>query len=171
MGFNSGLPTFQSDMLTQQIKWQILTPNRWHLLSGPSGMSLEANWQWQDTFWHRIPTLSQQQLEEWSGGLEEKLPPSMAVHSYLFTGLAGFNRSRRCLFLARLYYGLERSLALRSAGSFASEADSASVEHFNLSAYYCFCLERHSPIRFYWLLKWGARDSVDCLGGDDSTYV
>ena len=70
---------------TQQVRWQVLTPNNQLLLWPPDGMETDSATSW----WpQERPSVSQQELEEWVGATEQPSPESTAYSStqrqYLF---------------------------------------------------------------------------------------
>ncbi|MDX1962449.1 MAG: hypothetical protein SFX18_04805 [Pirellulales bacterium] len=77
----------------QQLYWQILVPPRWHLINDPANWQPEAHWNWQGGYWGRSPTLTQTELENWSGAVTENPLPA-SVNSYLFSGIGELDHAR-----------------------------------------------------------------------------
>ncbi|MGC4004219.1 MAG: hypothetical protein QM811_14310 [Pirellulales bacterium] len=77
------LPRWDPAVWDGRFYWQILTPDRWLLVRGPSDMNDENPWRLDDEVWGRIPTLDEARLEVWSGGEPGNARPS-GSHTYLF---------------------------------------------------------------------------------------
>jgi hypothetical protein len=67
--------------------WQVVTPYTFVAWLTPETLAPEYRWDWAGWRWGRQPTLSQTQLEAWSGGGALPGPPPSA-HSYLYRSLS-----------------------------------------------------------------------------------
>lgn len=64
--------------------WQIVMPGSQHLLSGPTNLAADMQWQWVGTHFGRVGRLSQAELERFSGAsLQTDLPQS--ANAFLFS--------------------------------------------------------------------------------------
>jgi hypothetical protein len=77
-------PTIEGAGQVRHCYWQIGLPGREHLIAEPSGYTPELSWKWRGSFWERLGTLDQADLEKWIGASEQApLPGEMNV--YLFS--------------------------------------------------------------------------------------
>jgi hypothetical protein len=69
-----------------QVYWQIVLPSDEHIIRSPNQLVSASEWQWLGSFWGRRPTMSQPDLETWSGASPQSSPVD-ADNQYVFTGL------------------------------------------------------------------------------------
>lgn len=69
-----------------QVYWQIVLPGDEHIIQSPDQLVATSQWQWLGSFWGRQPSLSQADLEKWTGA-SQQLAPSDSASQYLFSGL------------------------------------------------------------------------------------
>ncbi|MDO4575353.1 MAG: hypothetical protein Q4D98_09090 [Planctomycetia bacterium] len=66
--------------------WQVVLPGNTHVLSSPSGFSMEYRWGWNQCFWGRVPIWEQPALERWSGAITGT-PAPHRMSRYVFAGM------------------------------------------------------------------------------------
>jgi len=94
--------------------WQVIVPQGQSALATPAGMAPEYRLGWSNGRWGRQPTLSQAQLEQWTGAATLQGPPPSAA-AYLYRTLdADLAASVR--FLRRGWLVAAASLPLFAAG-------------------------------------------------------
>jgi hypothetical protein len=71
-------PEFLDVSWVRQIYWQLVLPPDEVLVATPAGYTPEHVWRREGWWWRRTPTLSQRELEQWSGASEQPAPPGMA---------------------------------------------------------------------------------------------
>ncbi|HTN76940.1 MAG TPA: hypothetical protein VL096_16895 [Pirellulaceae bacterium] len=64
--------------------WQLILPDNEHLLLDPADLTPDMTWRWRGTHWSRVGTLSQSDLEAWSGARPQSELPT-ATNSYLYS--------------------------------------------------------------------------------------
>jgi hypothetical protein len=77
-------PRLQGVSQIREAYWQLCLPVDQHLLGDPAGFIPEMKFSWQNWFWDRRGSLSQEQLEEWSGASRQRAIPSQ-TNQYLFS--------------------------------------------------------------------------------------
>ena len=60
-------PYIKSATWVQQLEWQLVLPANEHVLTAPTHYTGKFTWVRGDVFWHREPTMDQQELESWVG--------------------------------------------------------------------------------------------------------
>jgi hypothetical protein len=66
--------------------WQVLLPEKEHLLFDPAGFTPDMQWTWQGLWWRRQSARTQRELESWCGASEQENLPEVGNH-LLFTAL------------------------------------------------------------------------------------
>jgi hypothetical protein len=85
------LPRLAREVWVQRFYWQLVLPNREHLLFAPADLSEEDRWVWQGPLCVREPLWEQAQLETWTGARRLAEPPA-ETNRYLLSGLGSLNR-------------------------------------------------------------------------------
>jgi len=80
-------PQLVGSSTLSEIFWQFVLPGDRHIARVPAQLVPVDAWQWLEIFFGRRPTMTQAELEAWSGATAQ-LAPSAAQNVYLFSGLA-----------------------------------------------------------------------------------
>ncbi len=78
-------PEIDGATWTRKLYWQIILPEREHVVLGPENLQAEHRWQRNGLIWRRVPVKSQAELEAWSSATTQT-PPSISANVYLFSG-------------------------------------------------------------------------------------
>jgi hypothetical protein len=78
-------PSLQGVSHVRTVYWQVCLPADRHLLADPDGFVPEMQYSWQSWFWDRRGTLSQRNLEKWSGASAQEALPAQ-TNQYLYSG-------------------------------------------------------------------------------------
>ena len=78
------LPRIVGARWTQELFWQLVTPEREHLFAPPQQLISANSWAWRGLIWGRQPEHEQEWLEQWIGA-SVQTPPPPATNRYLFT--------------------------------------------------------------------------------------
>jgi len=85
------LPYFPKDTLVQQQFWQVILKQDKHIISSPSGWTLEYDWNWNGLFWWRVPSLRKSDIGFDSDKAEAE-PANSAASQYVFSHLQAPSR-------------------------------------------------------------------------------
>ncbi len=85
------LPHIMGAHWTQELYWQLVTPEREHLFTSPNHLISANSWEWRGLIWGRQPEHEQEWLEEWIGA-SVQTPPPPATNRYLFTTFGDVER-------------------------------------------------------------------------------
>lgn len=74
-----------------EVYWQILLPEKEHLLIDPAGFVPEMTWRWQDLWWRRQSDKTQRELEIWCAASQQAELPAAGNH-LLFSSFGSAER-------------------------------------------------------------------------------
>jgi len=104
-------PAILDSSSVQRLYWELCLPSHMHLLDEPQAFASELSWQWRRLFWERQATVSQRELEQWTGASEQPaLPPS--VNTYVFSSFGATPPLHVTCASHRLVLGLFSAAAL-----------------------------------------------------------
>ena len=104
-------PAILNSSSVQRLYWELSLPSHVHLLSEPQGFAAELDWQWRRLFWERQATVTQRELEQWTGASEQPaLPPG--VNTYVFSSFGATPPLRVTWASHRAVLGLFSAVAL-----------------------------------------------------------
>ena len=84
------LPEIVDANWTQEFYWQLVLPERTHLIREPANLISANNWGWRGISWGRTPQHEQDWFEQWIGSSPQPFtPPIDSTNRYLFTTFMG----------------------------------------------------------------------------------
>ncbi|MGB9688025.1 hypothetical protein [Thermogutta sp.] len=81
------LPQIEDPVLLRWMYWEIVLLPDEHIVWTSSPLTMEYRWSWLGYFWGRIPSLTEEQLEQWAGVSEGWLHVPVQANRYLFSSL------------------------------------------------------------------------------------
>jgi hypothetical protein len=97
--------------------WQLILPDKEHLLVAPPRLTADMNWRWRGAYFGRVSALSQDELERWIGASHQSELPE-ATNAYLFSSFGSLQQltlrtqARRTVLLVCSGMALVAGLAL-----------------------------------------------------------
>ncbi|MCA9265171.1 MAG: hypothetical protein KDA60_15025, partial [Planctomycetales bacterium] len=79
------IPQFVDVDWFDQFYWQLILPDRRHLVLPPRGLDSEDTWQWTGWGFRRVARYDQQWLERWTYATKQPAPP-VGINQYLYSG-------------------------------------------------------------------------------------